>query len=247
MVEIELRGQSRQALPEIQSLDGLKIQTVNAVECFGYQSKLYTQDYYRLFLNLVDRNGHEVLHEDIPLIHLSLWACKGINLAINKVLSIKDCYINNPEYITGVVILVIAYEIDGYSRQTDALPQATTLSIPVNYAYSFRNYFPDNRVIFGTKLQSLIAAESVISPLGEPCYHPDDETFRALYVTLVKGVYKIFDTVPLVYFHQISWYERIKFKNIVFDCNSSYIEVGRGLPEDEFIKKNVLFYIEYKK
>ena len=246
MVEVELRGEARVFFPEIQALKGKVINTINAVSgVTGYRTKLSPVDYTKLFINIVDRNGVFHHYQDFSVNHLDIDVCKGINIKIDRELKIEGCYINNPACQTGFATFVIAYELSGYSRTPNSeLPKYDNLEIAINY-FDIKNKFPDSRTLFDVSLTGFNYSETAISPNNNSCYAITDPEFKAGYLCLTKGIYRIFDTIPLKYFVQSGWYERMHFDNLTFNCDNSFVEFGilsTTVPEQKMLNFNV----EYK-
>ena len=170
--------------------------------------------------------------------------CKGINIKIDRELKIEGCYLNNPNNLTGFATFVIAYELPGYSRTPNCeLQKIDSLEIPVIYSAQ-KNKFPDSRTLFDVSLTGFSYSEALISPNNNACYDINDNEFTALYLVLSKGIYRIFDTIPLKYFVQSGWYERMRFENLVFNCDNSFVEFSPNFQTQNL--KMLNFNVEYR-
>jgi len=245
MIEVELQGEQHVFFPEVQALKGKKIITINAISGVSAYRSVHSQvDYKKLFINIVDRNGIYHHYQDLSVNSIDIDVCKGININIDRELKIEGCYLSNPEKQSGYAIFVVAYEISGYSRIPNAdIQKIAALEIPILYP-NRPNKFPDNRTLFDVSLIGFNYSESLISPANNDCYNISSDEFKGMYLTLTKGIYRIFDTIPLKYFVQSQWYEKMSFDNIVFNCDNSFVEFGQLT--GNFTSKMLNFNVEYK-
>ncbi|MDR0831139.1 MAG: hypothetical protein LBN95_13690 [Prevotellaceae bacterium] len=245
MVEIELNGERKVNFPDVQNLAGKKIQAINAVLLNGnsaYSGRALAT-YNELYISLKKKDGTTYIIDEMPLQQIQIDNNKGINHKIDEVLSIKDCFIDNPNFQTDCsVCLIVWYELPEYTRETTVKPLYASFETKIRYQNYMRNKLPDNRTMYDSMIEEINIQVPEITPTTATGVTQSD--LGSLYLTLNKGTFSILEKIPLQIFYNNDWYKRLIFDNIVFDFDNSFIEV---VGTNVAINKNVLITLKYHK
>lgn len=231
MIEIPIDHVGRNYFPDVNDLYGRTIQSItlfpNCVPLSGKNSVL-EDDYYAISLNLTsDGSTYEVLNA--PVIQYSNYYTLGRNVEVNQKLSLEHCYFD-VQYLsqTGVIVAVLWFEADKQYRadaKTD-LDSINSFDVPLLLGTGYRNYLPDNRDMVDKHFRGFLVDSTMLySPNGQQV---DQQDLSPCYITLCKGSYAVIDRLPLQAFQQLWDIEKMRFDNIIFDFEQSFIEVAIG-------------------
>ena len=229
MIEIPIDHVGRNYFPDVNDLYGRTIQSISlfpSVVPLSGKASVNEEDYYGMSLNLTsDGSTYEVLNS--PAIQYSSYYTLGKNVEVNQQLSLEHCYFD-VQYLTqaGVIVAVLYFEADKQYRadaKTD-LDSTNSFDTPLLLGAGYRNYLPDNRDMVDKHFRGfLIDSTMQYSPNGQPV---DQYDLRPCYITLCKGSYAVIDRLPLQVFQQLWNIEKMRFDNILFDFEQSFIEVA---------------------
>ena len=224
-ITLNFNGENQLNFPDLHDLRTKNIIAINAVK-FGEESiPLYT-----LFLNLT-ANGQDFFFSGLPLHRLDIDYCKGTNLKINRPLSISDCFIGNPRRFTGTVTLVIWYSDKALT--VEKAPSRIDYADVAFVTATNNNFLPDQQRLTGRKIRNIVAHRNAIATVNNlPCVTPT--IFDAATITLRKGTNIITEDVPLKVFEQLDYYQPLRFADIQFDFDNSYIRIA-----DEFVRDHI--------
>lgn len=238
-IPVTLTQYGRNYFPLVQKLDGKKIYSISFCDCWTTDDTANIGYLIARSLTLsLTEDGHYYPIKNLPLNRINLEYTKGTNLAIERYLSTQDCYIYVPDSATDAigktVVLLVWYEQDGYAGYNSEVAQYDNFEVAVDFS-KLRNYFPDDRTLAGKSFTRFFVTGTTSTTEGTyPAYSPSDkqllsvDDLRKLRITLVKGSFEVWDKVPAIILLQENWYRYLALNNIVFDFESSYIEVCKN-------------------
>ena len=238
-IPVKIYQAGRNYFPLVQKLDGKKIYSVILCDCLPTDgSNKVTDDYFNsITLNLTGDGVYYPI-KDVVLTRFELEMTRGVNIPIDRYLHIQDCFVHVPDDISSNVIgktltLLVWYEQSGYNVNADSsIGRYDNFEVAVNPA-KIRNYFPDDRTLNRKSFSQFFASVN----MGATAVRTKTPTnvdsvlaadFEKLRITLVKGSYEVWDRVPAIILLQDNWYRRLHLDNVVFDFESSYIEICQG-------------------
>lgn len=220
----------RTYFPLAQKLIGRRVQSINVVSGltpFETDAQGTVIDNDDITLSLTS-NGTDYIFQDISLRRFRSDVCKGINISVSSVLSIQDCYITctDDEQVGTILPLVVWYEVEGYKGVTSKRNLFNSFDVKIDPS-QYRNYLPDNRTLAGRSFTRIFAAFPDVTPNYAPGVNKAD-IMKAGYITLVKGSFAVWDRMPVAMLDQLDWYIYQELDNIVFDFDSSFVEVAQN-------------------
>lgn len=178
-----------------------------------------------LFINLTS-DGQKYFWENLPIQQIASDTVRGKFVEINRKLSLPDCYITCTGADTDKqLILVILYENAAYrNSSTNVNSNYDYSEIPLLYQNGYRNPLPENNTLRGKKFRNIIVSFPEVTPNSYQGVE-QSEIFEYTYLTLCKGSQKIIEQMPISLLLQLEEFELMKFDNIEFDMENSYIQI----------------------
>ena len=247
-VEIPILNSGRNYFPDIQKILKKKIK---AISLFKDQESM-TSGCSRLdssidsYLSLSE-DGSSYFIDNVPLSLFDESLISGQRIAIDRVLSVQDCFVEVPDqsYVGRSVILVLWYEHETYCTGIAPITDVQTdnLEIPIkaNGNEYTCSYLPDVRTLADKKIENIFLSFPKITPNFGLGISEDD--IDAIYFSLVKGSFAVLDRVPLRAFAETSHYFRTQLNGLVFDLVNSMVEVSPNHPSE--IKGNINLSIRF--
>ena len=246
IVPIERVG--RNSLPYVEDLRDRYIKYIDfcAVNSLPYSSDTPVTDSSSYLLSLAGRNGNVYDIQDVPLGKFDLTLNWGIRPAIMRRLSLQDSYLTctDSDEVGKYAVLVFYYDEPQFAaRNTTTDVAVNALEVSIVRALS-PNQFPDNRTMVGKRFRALCFTPVSVTPTYKTGF--TYEECRDLYVSLYKGNYAIVDTLPLMCLYAVNMVEPLEFANIQFDFTNSYILVGGGGVNTDYIGRSLLLNAAYE-
>lgn len=245
-LSIAINGKGKYYLPDDLLLNG---KTINAiVPVLGMYSfaddavGAPITDANNLFLNLT-MNGQYYFMQDMPVEQLSSKVVRGKFEMIDNKLNLPACYIECTNNTVGNLILVVFYEDNAnFNSDTNLNSNYDFVEIPLLYVNGYRNQLPDKNSLRGKKFRNIVCTYPAVTPSGYDSITSVEGNYT--YITLCHGSKIIVDKMPLALLQQIEQYELLKFANIEFDFENSYIQIV-GTPNIN--NKYLYLMIEYER
>lgn len=245
-LSIAINGKGKYYLPDDLLLNG---KTINAiVPVLGMYSFADNAvgapitDGNNLFMNITN-NGQYYFIQDMPVEQLSSKVVRGKFEKIDEKLNLPSCYVECTDNTVGNLILVVFYEdTANFNAETSVNSNYEFCEIPMLYKNGYRNQLPDKNSLRGKKFRNIICTYPAVTPSGYTSVASTEGNYS--YLTLCRGSKIIIDKMPLPLLQQIEQYELLRFANIEFDFENSYIQVF-GTPDID--NKYLYLIFEYER
>lgn len=249
-LSIKLTGRGRYYLPDDLILRNKKIiSIVPVLEMYSFEDNatfapIYDFQATNIFLNITS-DGQSYIWQSMPVTQISYEVTKGIFEEINKTVSFPNSYIESTADVSGNLILVVIYEDLAYSNATiNNNSNYEYIETALLYDKGYRNQLPTNNLLRSKSIKNIIVAFPEETPQGYEGIERDEIIDRA-YITLCCGSQKIIDTLPIKFLEQLEMYRKLRFDNLKFDLENSYIQLfGSGF---DFSGKYLYTLFEYEK
>lgn len=250
-------------LPYLSELNGKYIKYIDVCDEVtededGRQYVGFSDD---LFLSLIEKDTNVIKYDNFSLENFCISKTRQNRLLLNFKVDMEQSFLqcNNTQKIGKYIYILVWYtdlgDVNKVTEGENGLYCANSFEVQLKEQ---KNFFPDNREIFGKKfLNFLLYApdpqEEPIPPIppignggGEtavvsqnicPCSYPRTynnnisiikEQSKDLFITLVKNSTKIFDSVPLYLFLYDNVYNYLTFNKIEFDFTLSYVTIAKS-------------------
>lgn len=235
-------------LPFIEDLRDKTIKYIDfcPVGSLPYSSATPVTDSSKYIVTLSSRSGNQYDIQDVPMEKFDLTLNWGIRPAIMRELSLQNSYLlcTDAAEIGKFAVLVFYYDYPEYSRRNTTIDVSVNgFEVPIVKA-SQPNQLPDNRTMVGKRFRSVFFTPATYTPtMSTGITYTESKDF---YLTLNKGNFSIIDTLPLMCLYAVNMVEPIEFSNIIFDFTNSYILVGGGGTNTQYIGRSVFLNASYE-
>lgn len=250
LVLVPIRTVGRNYLPYVEHIAGKVIKFIDfapVAHVPGYAAA-GLQSTQNMYITVMNENGNQELHKQLPLERLDYSATTGVRQPINRKVMMDSCYIDcqDASQIGKIAALVFWYELPQYSASNKSNYVVTdSIEIPITNITQY-NVLPDSDRMANKRFRRIL--------LGKPTVTPDRNTglgateLDNCFITLCKGSYKILADVPVNLLYQLQMLEKTEFQNIIFDFQSSYITIGGAgtVTESDYKGKYVFMNLQYE-
>ena len=237
----------RNFMPYTEDLKGKYIKYVDIVKVSSLPYQTGTPfTSMKGFMTLADVLGNAYPIYSMPLAKFDIEQNLGARQAVNRIVSWQNSYIDitDPADIGKVAVVVVWYDHLAYSAEDSTCDiSIDSFEVPI-VSQTFKNLFPDNRTMVGKRFRQLTFAAPTVTPSLATGVTLTEA--RDLYVSLYKGNFAIFDTLPLIELYNVLEIEQLEYRNIVFDFTNSFVLQGGNGSGTSLVGKTVFLNATYE-
>lgn len=242
-VSIPLTGTGKIFFPELNDLKGRVIKYIDFYDVQG----AYDVDYNYIApsndgsLSLMEYSTKNFPIKDVPLSVFSVARNTGKRFLINRVIDVRNSYIQINQVSGNNLFLVFWYDLEESAEtmlENDVYAYDTFNVIRMNRNSTGIIPFSENRTLFGMEFGSLRFQfglnMNVVDPSVPSEYsYIDSNTAKSIYITLQNGSFKFIRNVPLMLLGDYNYNnynqlqlnrDGINFKNVKFDFTNSFLQ-----------------------
>jgi hypothetical protein len=172
------------------------------------------------YITFREQNTQNELIEKLPINALF---STGSMLFINKIIDFQHSFIEVSDAIPASKSLFYIVMFDEPKEWNFMNENEKTSIVPFEISLTQnKNYFPRLDLVKNQKVRNILLSFPVITPLGFNGINP--AYIHNKYITLSDGHYEFISKIPIEIFVQMNQDQQLRFQNIKFDPQTSYVE-----------------------
>lgn len=184
-------------------------------------------------LTIREQNTQRELIKSLPISKLMPNRVSGARLFINKIIDQENCYIDysnlNVNYLGKYLYVVVYFDYPEMWSVIRDNNRSAILPLEVKLTGK-KTYFPENKEIFQKAVQNIILSFPSITPTGNDGLNQNNSS--AKFLTLSYNNIEFISKFPIFLLNTNNFNFPLRFQNIKFDPQSSYIETVSTTPDD---------------
>lgn len=224
--------------PDIPLLRDKRIKHIDILTYYNMQvtptgNVLLDAGYHDCSLTIREQNTQRELIKSLPIINLNPFLHKGARIFINKIIDQENCYIDysklNTAYLNKYLYVVVYFDYPEMWSVIRENNRSAILPFEIQLTGK-KTYFSEIKELFQKSIQNIILSFPSITASGNLGlgYNKSKDKFLTLSYNNIEFISKF----PLSLLYTLDFYFPLRFQNIKFDPQSSYIETVNTTEND---------------